>query len=314
MIPHVIEHIAHEEDLRRLAVRLSEPSSLAIDIETTDWWSRDQERISVVQIAFREKSTIVVAIIDLLAPVSLDPLRRTLEQSLQTKVMHNASFDAVRLARHCRIATSPIHDTMIAARRAGEKGCSLKALVERHLGIRLAKEEQRSDWSRRPLSDSQVRYAALDAASTLLLYEKQRSFGLAGNYQIPTTLLRREDQRVAPETTATPLTASPLTASPLTASPLTAGSPAESYESGELEQALLAIVALFPGRYSPLQLVVLTSGERSGQAGWIIDCQLGTEATIDEKVASETISRLCDHGRLAVDADGRLHTSGIPPS
>ena len=46
---------------------------------------------------------------------------------------------------------------------------SLQACVARHLRERLDKTEQCSDWAARPLSDSQVAYAALDAAVLLRL-------------------------------------------------------------------------------------------------------------------------------------------------
>ena len=53
-----------------------------------------------------------------------------------------------------------------------------------HLGVQLDKSEQRGDWSRRPLGEEQLRYAALDATCTLLLYEHQVKRGLRGDYQL----------------------------------------------------------------------------------------------------------------------------------
>jgi len=43
----------------------------------------------------------------------------------------------------------------------------LKAIVAAHLGVTLDKREQCSDWDRRPLTDSQLTYAAADAAVLL---------------------------------------------------------------------------------------------------------------------------------------------------
>ena len=73
--------------------------------------------------------------------------------------------------------------TIVQSRRAVEIE-TLKAQAEAHLGIQLDKTEQRSDWSRRPLSQEQLRYAALDAVCTLWLYEKQLSRGLRGDYEL----------------------------------------------------------------------------------------------------------------------------------
>ena len=49
---------------------------------------------------------------------------------------------------------------------------SLRAMVEYFLGHGLDKTEQVSDWSERPLSDTQKEYAALDAAVAPKLLER----------------------------------------------------------------------------------------------------------------------------------------------
>jgi hypothetical protein len=62
------------------------------------------------------------------------------------KAVHNAAFDVPRLDRHLGLRVSPVHDTCLAARRVGERGCSLKAQAERHLGLVLDKGARQSDW------------------------------------------------------------------------------------------------------------------------------------------------------------------------
>src|SRR5262245_63609130 len=99
-----------------------------------------------------------------------EPLRRPLELSAQVKAIHNAGFDAVKLSRHFRIATSPIHDTMLAARRGGERRCSLQAQGEAQLGLALGKSEQRGDCSPPPPTADQVTYASIRGVATALLY------------------------------------------------------------------------------------------------------------------------------------------------
>jgi len=169
VLDHIVEIINDQSALAAIVERLNTASVIALDIETANWWDRESERVSLVQLAFRENGEMRVAVIDALAGFDPEMLRQPLELSLQTKAIHNASFDAVKLARHFSISTSPIHDTMLAARRSGERRCSLQAQVETHLGFQLDKSEQRGDWSRRPLSAEQLKYAALDAACTLLL-------------------------------------------------------------------------------------------------------------------------------------------------
>jgi ribonuclease D len=55
-------------------------------------------------------------------------------------------------------------------RPTAPEGHSLAAVVERELGVWLDKTQQTSDWRRRPLTEEQVRYAALDAEVLLDVY------------------------------------------------------------------------------------------------------------------------------------------------
>jgi ribonuclease D len=51
---------------------------------------------------------------------------------------------------------------MIAAQLLGIEQIGLAALIERYFDIMIAKQGQKSDWSRRPLSEKQLRYAIND--------------------------------------------------------------------------------------------------------------------------------------------------------
>lgn len=176
--------------LAALCHQLAAASVFALDLETIGWWNPAHERIALVQLAYRSADQqsggqMRVAVIDALTRLDLSALLRpVLESSSVVKVMHNAAFDATRLARHYQIAAAPIYDTLLAARRGGESHRSLKAQVARHLNLPLDKAAQTSDWSVRPLAARQLDYAARDAAATLLLYEHQRERGLRGDYQL----------------------------------------------------------------------------------------------------------------------------------
>ncbi len=80
-----------------------------------------------------------------------------------TIVVHSASEDLNLLLTHCGVVPAKLFDTQIAAAFLG-LGFSLsyQALVENQLGTRIEKEETRSDWLQRPLSDKQLHYAAND--------------------------------------------------------------------------------------------------------------------------------------------------------
>src|SRR5262249_37729389 len=125
MLDFTIKQINDPQGLTSLVTHLDAVPALALDIETVNWWDRRVEQVSLIQLAFREGPHLRVAVLDVLAGLDLDPLRPHLEGSAVTKAVHNAAYDAVRLWHHFRIHTAPIHDTMLAARRSGEKRYSL---------------------------------------------------------------------------------------------------------------------------------------------------------------------------------------------
>jgi DNA polymerase I len=78
-------------------------------------------------------------------------------------VAHNAAFEMAHLDR-AGVGLGEVHCTMQAARLTlGEHAMSLEAAVESHLGVKLDKSEQTSDWTAAYLSERQVRYAAQEA-------------------------------------------------------------------------------------------------------------------------------------------------------
>ena len=104
-----------------------------------------------------------VLLVDPLAAGVADALKALLEDPAITKLMHSASEDLQAFLRGCGVVPSPLFDTQVAAAMAGHgAGLSYLKLVEQVTGITLEKGETRSDWLRRPLSESQLKYAADD--------------------------------------------------------------------------------------------------------------------------------------------------------
>jgi len=104
------------------------------------------------------------AIVDPLAFEDLSPLCDLLADPTVVKVFHAGSQDLEIFYRLCGgVATAPVFDTQIAATLAGfPTQVGYGALVKEVLGVALDKGDTYTDWSRRPLTDTQVEYALND--------------------------------------------------------------------------------------------------------------------------------------------------------
>ena len=135
-----------------------------------------------------------VVLIDVAALQRLNPLADVLAANHPIKVMHAFSEDLEVLAIAAGCEPDAVFDTQLAGAFCGY-GYSLgyRGLVESMLGILLDKGETRSDWLRRPLSPSQLRYAALDAEYLLPMYQSLNRQLAALNRQ---PWLEEEEQHV----------------------------------------------------------------------------------------------------------------------
>jgi ribonuclease D len=114
-------------------------------------------------------------LIDPLLISDWSPLVALLEAPAVIKVLHACSEDLEVLLRLTGSLPAPLFDTQLAAAYLN-LGFSMgySRLVQEVLGIELPKGETRSDWLQRPLSDTQVSYAAEDAVHLAEVYEKLR--------------------------------------------------------------------------------------------------------------------------------------------
>lgn len=103
------------------------------------------------------------------------PLAGLLEDSAVVKVLHACSEDLEVLLRLTGKLPQPLFDTQLAAGYLNI-GFSMgySRLVQDVLGLELPKGETRSDWLQRPLSDTQVSYAAEDAVHLAELFAALR--------------------------------------------------------------------------------------------------------------------------------------------
>ncbi len=91
------------------------------------------------------------------------------------KIFHSCKEDVEAIYAWTNQEMVNIFDTQIAnAFLDSDFSISYQSLVEKELGINLDKKETRSNWMRRPLSESQLKYAALDVEYLIHLYRLQK--------------------------------------------------------------------------------------------------------------------------------------------
>ena len=157
-----------ESELQSAIESISDAEILAIDTE----FMREKTYyplLCLVQIATESTSFII----DPLAVKDLTPLASVLTSPKTVKVLHASRQDREMLFNACGVVPSPIFDTQLAAPLLGlQQQIGLKALVEEILGVRLSKRDSLSDWSKRPLSKSQIEYSLDDVRYLVPLYRE----------------------------------------------------------------------------------------------------------------------------------------------
>lgn len=104
-----------------------------------------------------------IVLVDALALPDGGALTRAIRDPARAKVLHAARQDIEALLPLTAAPPAPVFDTQQAASLLGFPAqVGYAELVRQVLGVALEKGHARTDWSRRPLSDAQLAYAADD--------------------------------------------------------------------------------------------------------------------------------------------------------
>ena len=164
-MPHWIKDPAELE--RRIA---QHPGRIGLDTEfirERTYWPQ----LALVQVSLGDGDDDIL-LVDPLVPGITDALRPLLTDTAVLKVMHSPSEDLVAFMHACGAVPGPLFDTQAAAALSGiAAGIGYQRLVQDVLGVALAKGETRSDWLRRPLSPTQLEYAADDVRHLFALHD-----------------------------------------------------------------------------------------------------------------------------------------------
>jgi len=169
-LPAHTRWIDHPDHLRRCLSAAT--LRVGLDTEFTrerTWWPH----LAVVQIAIeRAGADPLIVLADAQVPGMPEALRPLLADPGVLKIMHSASEDLIALHHGCGVLPSPLFDTQVAAALTGiGAGLGYQRLLGELLGVMIDKDQTRSDWTRRPLSDAQLDYAAGDVRHLFALHD-----------------------------------------------------------------------------------------------------------------------------------------------
>jgi ribonuclease D len=146
-----------DSQVKDMIACLSDATNLTIDTEYDSFKRSYGFKALLIQVFDGE----TVYIIDPLSGIDLKPLWNVFENESIQKMLYSGSEDIALLkAMGCSIRN--VFDVQIAATLSNHPARNLGGLIEAETGEALDKSQQQSDWSKRPLSDAQLSYAAND--------------------------------------------------------------------------------------------------------------------------------------------------------
>lgn len=164
-------YIANQASFKAFVKRAASSSVLAIDTE----FLREKTyyaRLCLLQLATDTE----VAVVDPFEMDDLTVLAPLLRNENVVKLFHAGTQDLEILLREVGVLPTPVFDTQIAAALLGHtQQMGYAALVAAECGVQLKKVDSFTDWSRRPLSDSQLEYAADDVIYLPKMYARMRA-------------------------------------------------------------------------------------------------------------------------------------------
>jgi ribonuclease D len=159
--------LSTSEDVAALCERLAQHPFVTVDTEflreTTFW-----PKVCVIQLASPEEA----AAIDALAEgIDLTPFFELMANEAVVKVFHAARQDLEIVWRLAALIPKPLFDTQVAAMVCGfGDQASYGELAKSIARVSVDKSSRFTDWSRRPLSEAQVRYAIADVTHLRDIY------------------------------------------------------------------------------------------------------------------------------------------------
>ncbi|OWU84722.1 ribonuclease D [Oceanicola sp. 22II-s10i] len=130
-------------------------------------------QLCLVQLALPGKDDSNAVLVDPLAEgMSLEPLHELFRDTSIVKVFHAARQDLEIFQVDAGVIPEPLFDTQVAAMVCGfGEQVGYETLVKKIARQQLDKSSRFTDWSRRPLTDAQKKYALADVTHLRQIYE-----------------------------------------------------------------------------------------------------------------------------------------------
>lgn len=191
--PHFIV-ISSNQDLYEVCLQAERKSAVALDTEfvrTRTYYAQ----LGLIQLYDGEQ----VSLIDPNHIDDFSPFIRLLANPKVVKVLHASSEDLEVFQHYFQQLPTPMLDTQIIAAFLGlGNSVGLASLLKHYFGLEMDKGASRTDWLARPLSDTQLYYAAADVWYLLPLYVRmqqalsQTAWQSAVEYDCENLLHKRE--------------------------------------------------------------------------------------------------------------------------
>ena len=162
--------ISNEEDLIFLNQELLQCPYIAIDTEFRRT-TKDNMKLALMQV----NDSSEIYLIDCLQVKKPKEICSFLSSPDTKKIFHSCREDIEAIYSWTKQGVLNVYDTQIAnSLLGGSFSISYQGLVEEKIGLKVGKEETRTNWLRRPLSEAQLNYAASDVYYLIELYRLQR--------------------------------------------------------------------------------------------------------------------------------------------
>lgn len=164
-------YIDAQSDLEAFVERAKTSRVLAIDTE----FLREKTyyaKLCLLQLATDDE----IAIVDPFAVSDLHVIVPLLEDEHIVKLFHAGGQDLEILKHVVGVVPKPLFDTQVAAALLGHtQQIGYAPLVHAVCGVKIKKLDSFTDWSRRPLSESQINYAAEDVIYLPRMYRSMKA-------------------------------------------------------------------------------------------------------------------------------------------